>query len=71
MARLASIEEFRALRADAVTSISTWSVPRVIIGMGTCGIAAGAKIALDAFAAELEAQNLPNVIVRQTGCMGF
>jgi NADP-reducing hydrogenase subunit HndB len=43
----------------------------IIVGMATCGIAAGAKNVLDAFATELDAQNLSNVIVRQTGCMGF
>ncbi len=44
---------------------------QVIIGMGTCGIAAGAKETLDAFLDELEAQDLENVAVTQTGCMGL
>ena len=43
----------------------------VIVGMATCGIAAGAKAVHSAFLAELDAQNLSNVLVRQTGCMGF
>jgi len=44
----------------------------VIVGMGTCGIAAGAKQTLDAFISGLEANKLDNsVIVRQTGCMGL
>jgi NADP-reducing hydrogenase subunit HndB len=44
----------------------------VIVGMGTCGIAAGAKQTLDAFIAGLEANKLDDsVIVRQTGCMGM
>jgi NADP-reducing hydrogenase subunit HndB len=44
----------------------------VIVGMGTCGIAAGAKQTLDAFIAGLEKNKLDNsVIVRQTGCMGM
>jgi len=43
----------------------------VIVGMATCGIAAGAKDVHSAFLAELDAQNLSNVLVRQTGCMGF
>lgn len=43
----------------------------VIVGMATCGIAAGAKQTLSAFLNELEAQNLSNVVVRQTGCMGY
>jgi len=44
----------------------------VIVGMGTCGIAAGAKQTLDAFATGLAENKLEDsVIVRQTGCMGL
>jgi NADP-reducing hydrogenase subunit HndB len=44
----------------------------VVVGMGTCGIAAGAKQTLDAFITGLEENKLDNsVIVRQTGCMGM
>ena len=43
----------------------------VIIGMGTCGIAAGAKDALDAFIDEADKKGVKNVIIKQTGCMGF
>jgi NADP-reducing hydrogenase subunit HndB len=44
----------------------------VIVGMGTCGIAAGAKQTLDAFVAGLDENKLvDSVIVRQTGCMGL
>lgn len=44
---------------------------QVIVGMGTCGIAAGAKVVLDAFLSELEAKGIENVSVTQTGCMGL
>ncbi len=44
---------------------------QIIVGMGTCGIAAGAKKTLDAFISELDAQNLDGVAVTQTGCMGL
>ena len=43
----------------------------VIVGMGTCGIAAGAKDAFSAIIDELDAKGLTNVLVRQTGCMGL
>ncbi|NCC50299.1 MAG: (2Fe-2S) ferredoxin domain-containing protein [Spartobacteria bacterium] len=43
----------------------------VIIGMGTCGIAAGAKEAFDAFLDELDKNDLGEVVVKQTGCMGL
>jgi len=45
---------------------------QVIVGMGTCGIAAGAKQTLDAFIAGLDEHKLvDSVLVRQTGCMGL
>ena len=43
----------------------------VIVGMGTCGIAAGAKTAFDVVVEELEKAGLQNVAIRQTGCMGL
>jgi len=43
----------------------------VIVGMGTCGIAAGAKDAFSAIIDELDAKGVTNVLVRQTGCMGL
>lgn len=43
---------------------------RVVVGMATCGIAAGARPVLDAFLEEVEKRNLQNVTVTQTGCIG-
>ncbi len=44
---------------------------QIIIGMGTCGIAAGAKEAFDAFLDELENHNVTDTKITQTGCMGL
>ena len=44
---------------------------QVIVGMGTCGIAAGAKETFTALIDTLSAKGLTNVLVRQTGCMGL
>ena len=43
---------------------------RVVVGMATCGIAAGARPVLTAFLEEIEKRNLHNVTVTQTGCIG-
>lgn len=43
---------------------------KVVVGMGTCGIAAGAKKTMSSFLEEVVANKLENVVVRQTGCMG-
>ena len=44
---------------------------QIIIGMGTCGIAAGAKDAFGAVVDAIAAKGLTRVLVRQTGCMGL
>ena len=44
---------------------------QVIVGMGTCGIAAGAKETFTALIDALNEKALTNVLVRQTGCMGL
>lgn len=44
---------------------------RVVIGMATCGIAAGARPVLNKFASLIEEKNIQNVSVTQTGCIGL
>jgi NADP-reducing hydrogenase subunit HndB len=44
---------------------------QVIVGMGTCGIAAGAKETFTTLVDTLAEKGLTNVLVRQTGCMGL
>ena len=45
---------------------------QIIVGVGTCGIAAGAKEILDAFIVGLDKYKLADTcLVRQTGCMGL
>jgi len=71
-----TLEELRKLRDGKKTELrkrdSDGKSIQVIVGMGTCGIAAGAKNTLDAFIAALDEKKLVNdVLVRQTGCMGL
>jgi NADP-reducing hydrogenase subunit HndB len=71
-----SLEELRKLRDSRKTDLRKREVDgkeiQVIVGMGTCGIAAGAKVTLDAFLKALdEGKLVDEVIVRQTGCMGL
>ena len=44
---------------------------RVVIGMATCGIAAGARPVMLAFMDEIEKRGMRNVTVSQTGCIGM
>lgn len=43
---------------------------RVVVGMATCGIAAGARPVLNALLEEVNKRDLKNVTVSQTGCIG-
>ena len=44
---------------------------RVVVGMATCGIAAGARPVLAALSEEVAKRGLANVTVAQTGCIGI
>lgn len=70
-----TLEELRKLRENKKAEMDKRDVDgkdvQVLIGMGTCGIAAGAKETLDTFLSEIESHKLTNVTVRQTGCMGL
>jgi NADP-reducing hydrogenase subunit HndB len=44
---------------------------RVVVGMATCGIAAGARPVLKAITDEIAKRNVKNVAVSQTGCIGM
>lgn len=70
-----TLEELRQLREQAKSSLNNrdnaGKTVSVIIGMGTCGIASGAKEVLGKFLEELTARNITDVMVKQTGCMGL
>lgn len=43
---------------------------RIVVGMATCGIAAGARPVMQAFVEELQKRNISSAFVTQTGCIG-
>ncbi len=44
---------------------------RIVVAMGTCGIAAGARDTMKALLDEIERKQLTDVVVTQTGCIGL
>ncbi len=44
---------------------------KVVVGMGTCGIAAGARDVMSAIMDELGKRNIKDIIVTQAGCRGL
>ena len=75
MAKL-SLEDLRKLRKTTKHELrkreSKGKDIQVIVGMGTCGIQAGAKKTLDVFINGLDEFDLvDSVVVRQIGCIGL
>jgi len=70
-----TLEELRAMREasqkDMERRVTDGNAIEVIVGMGTCGIAAGGKVTLAAFVAALEETGMKGVTLKQTGCMGL
>ncbi len=68
-----SIQELEAIRKKTLDTINLrkdTDGTRVVVGMATCGIAAGARPVLTAFMDEVAKRNLQDVVVAQTGCIG-
>lgn len=68
-----SLAELEAIREKALKEISLRDNAdkiRVVVGMATCGIAAGARPVMNAFVEELNKRNIKNVNVLMTGCVG-
>ncbi|MBQ7986624.1 MAG: (2Fe-2S) ferredoxin domain-containing protein [Clostridia bacterium] len=70
-----SLAELQAIRDKALNQVNLRKERedgiRVVVGMATCGIAAGARPVLNAFLQEIEKRNVANATVTQTGCIGM
>ncbi len=68
-----SLKELEAIRNKTLAQIDIRKKgegTRIVVGMATCGIAAGARPVLSAFVEEVAKRNLSGVTVSQTGCIG-
>jgi NADP-reducing hydrogenase subunit HndB len=72
MPKLTSIEEFKKLQEESRRSIQVRAQTgtRIIIGLGTCGIAAGARETMQAVLAELKRREI-DAHVTTVGCIGM
>ena len=70
-----SLQELAAIRDKMKRIVDTreaaHDTTRVVVGMATCGIAAGARPVLNAFTEEIARRELHGVLVTQTGCIGM
>ena len=74
MPAIKSLEELKRVREEALAKKQMKAAPgqiQVIVAMGTCGIAAGARDTMKSVLNFIEAEKLSGVTVTQTGCMGM
>ena len=71
MARIKSLEDLKKIREDAQRELKVRrdTGTRIVVGMGTCGIAAGARETMHAILEELEKQGI-EANVETVGCVG-
>jgi len=72
MKSLAELQAIKDRMRDKIVLREGTNDTRVVVGMATCGIAAGARPVLNAFVEEVNKSGLyETVTVSQTGCIGF
>ncbi len=74
MSTIKSLEDLKKAREAALQKRDlkvASGVAQVVVGMGTCGIAAGARETMKAILDTIEKESLNGIIVTQTGCIGL
>ena len=74
MPAIKSLEELKRVREEALQKKKMKATPgniQVIVAMGTCGIAAGARDTMKSVLSFIETNSLSGVTVTQTGCIGM
>ena len=73
MTTVKSLEDLKRIKEEALAkrdAKATSGKAQVIVGMGTCGIAAGARETMKAILEAIETDRLEGIVVTQTGCIG-
>ena len=74
MSTVKSLEDLKRVKEEALKkrkAQATSGRAQITVGMGTCGIAAGARDTMKAILNVIEVENLDDIIVAQTGCVGL
>jgi NADP-reducing hydrogenase subunit HndB len=74
MNAIKSLDDLKKIREAALEKrkiSETSGSAQVIVGMGTCGIAAGARETMKSVLDFIESNSVENVVVTQTGCIGL
>lgn len=70
MKSIAELEQIRKKTLDEIGMRKNRNGRRIVVGMATCGIAAGARPVMNALLEELKKRNISDVSVTMTGCIG-
>lgn len=70
MKSLAELEAIRKKALDEIGLRKNDTGMRIVVGMATCGIAAGARAVMNTFIEELKTRNINGISVTMTGCIG-
>jgi len=74
MPTINSLEDLKKIREEALRKREVRNASgqkQIIVGMGTCGIAAGARDTMKAILEKIECEGLTGISVSQTGCIGL
>lgn len=78
MPKIMSLEELKNLRDNVKNKVDVRvkgeNIDQMVVvrvAMATCGIAAGAREIMNTFAELVRENNLDNVMITQSGCMGY
>jgi NADP-reducing hydrogenase subunit HndB len=78
MAKIKSLEELKQLREQVKAKVDLRekgdqieNLVQIRVAMATCGIAAGARNIMNVLMDEVSKENMDNVVISQTGCMGY
>lgn len=69
--KIRSKADLEKIRAQIRPSLELEKGSRIVVGLGTCGMAAGAQQVYDAMEAEIKNLGLTDVSLEATGCVGI
>ncbi|ATW24669.1 (2Fe-2S) ferredoxin domain-containing protein [Candidatus Formimonas warabiya] len=71
MVKIKSIHDLERIKNQTLEKELKSNQKKVVVGMGTCGISAGAGEVMEAIQDEIKKRNLTDVVVTPTGCIGL
>ena len=69
--KIRSVADLQKIRDAVAPRLNVEKGYRIVVGLGTCGVAAGARAVYEAMQEELEKLHLSDVTLEQTGCVGI